>query len=167
MSSIVSRRPPVSGSTSHSKERRWMSIRLGRSRTLSRRAKLRRVRRGASRAGTTATPQGRWRRANWEGATPRGGRRAAPCQSSTGRRGPPFEGLSALTDPARAPAYVARDAVGGRLRLLADRGRVAVRGRARHRPRPRPPPTGAWHLASRPPPRQGTSVAGARGAGHL
>src|SRR5471030_2411583 len=44
MSSIVSRRPPVSGMVNHSNERRWMSMRLGTSSGLFRRAKLRRVR---------------------------------------------------------------------------------------------------------------------------
>src|SRR5215213_310756 len=59
MSSIVSRRPPLSASTSQSKDFFWMSIRLGTSRTLSRRAKLRRVRVAASAAAKTATPKGR------------------------------------------------------------------------------------------------------------
>src|SRR4051794_22388205 len=57
MSSMVSRRPPVSGSTSQSKDLRWMSMRLGTSRTLFRRAKLRRVLRASTR-GKTATPRG-------------------------------------------------------------------------------------------------------------
>src|SRR4051794_9814364 len=43
MSLIVSRRPPDFGSVSSSKERRWMSIRCGTSRGLSRREKLLRV----------------------------------------------------------------------------------------------------------------------------
>src|SRR5690349_21714315 len=43
MSLIVSRRPPAFGSVSSSKERRWMSIRCGTSRGLSRREKLLRV----------------------------------------------------------------------------------------------------------------------------
>src|SRR6202000_3213286 len=37
---IVSRRPPLTGSVSSSKERRWMSIRCGTSSGLSRREKL-------------------------------------------------------------------------------------------------------------------------------
>src|SRR4051795_28281 len=53
MSSIVSRRPPDSVPVSQANERRWISMRLGTSRTLSRRAKLRRVR-GASTAATGA-----------------------------------------------------------------------------------------------------------------
>src|SRR3954451_10838821 len=57
MSSIVSRSPPFSGSTSQSNDFFWMSIRLGTSRTLSRRAKLRRVRRASGEA-KTATPRG-------------------------------------------------------------------------------------------------------------
>src|SRR4051794_3303607 len=55
MSSIVSRRPPPSGPTSQAKDFFWMSIRLGTSRTLSIRAKLRRMR-GASTEAKTATP---------------------------------------------------------------------------------------------------------------
>src|SRR5215203_3567811 len=43
MSLIVSRRPPFFGSVSSSKERRWISIRWGTSRGLSRREKLLRV----------------------------------------------------------------------------------------------------------------------------
>src|SRR5918996_2179347 len=49
-SSIVSRRPPLSVSTSHSNERRWMSIRFGTSRAFSRREKARRVRAASTRA---------------------------------------------------------------------------------------------------------------------
>src|SRR5580692_4660589 len=50
MSSIVSRRPPFCGSVSHSNERRWISIRLGTSQDLFRRAKVRRVRRASAAA---------------------------------------------------------------------------------------------------------------------
>src|ERR1700733_9754479 len=50
MSSIVSRRPPFCGSVSHSNERRWISIRLGTSHDLFRRAKVRRVRRASAAA---------------------------------------------------------------------------------------------------------------------
>src|SRR5579871_3701979 len=50
MSSIVSRRPPFCASVSHSKERRWISIRLGTSTGLFRRAKVRRVRRASAAA---------------------------------------------------------------------------------------------------------------------
>src|SRR5215210_4136267 len=56
MSSIVSRRPPFWGSVSQAKDLRWISMRFGTSRTLSRRAKLRRVR-GASTEATGATPR--------------------------------------------------------------------------------------------------------------
>src|SRR4051794_22845048 len=56
MSSIVTRRPPSLGSVSQAKDLRWISMRLGTSRTLSRRAKLRRVR-GASTEATGATPR--------------------------------------------------------------------------------------------------------------
>src|SRR4051794_24677385 len=102
MSSIVSRRPPVSGSTSHSNERRWMSIRFGRSRTLSRRAKLRRVR-GTSRAGTTATPQGRWRRANWEGAARAGGAETRPANLAQADADPPSRGCQRSRTPPEPP----------------------------------------------------------------
>src|SRR3712207_606693 len=57
MSSIVSRRPPLSVSTSQENDFFWMSMRFGTSRTLSSRAKLRRVR-GASTEAKTATPLG-------------------------------------------------------------------------------------------------------------
>src|SRR4051794_21222372 len=56
MSSIVSRRPPAFGSVSQAKDLRWMSMRLGTSRTLSRRAKERRAR-DASTTATEATPR--------------------------------------------------------------------------------------------------------------
>src|SRR5688500_15782950 len=49
-SSIVSRRPPLSVSTSHANERRWMSIRLGTSSVFSRRENERRVRAASARA---------------------------------------------------------------------------------------------------------------------
>src|SRR6202011_618664 len=69
MSSIVSRRPPFWGSVSQAKDRRWMSIRLGTSTVLLRRAKLRRVRR-ASAAAKKTTPSEGERRAE-EGAEAR------------------------------------------------------------------------------------------------
>src|SRR3954452_13359534 len=49
-SSIVSRRPPFLVLTSHSNERRWMSMRWGTSRTFSRLEKLRRARVASTRA---------------------------------------------------------------------------------------------------------------------
>src|SRR3954464_15063523 len=55
MSSMVSRSPPPAGSTSQSKDFFWISMRLGTSRTLSSRAKLRRVGGGSTQA-KTATP---------------------------------------------------------------------------------------------------------------
>src|SRR5215218_5452340 len=57
MSSIVSRRPPFSVSTSQSNDFFWISMRFGTSRTLSSRANERRVR-GASMEAKTATPLG-------------------------------------------------------------------------------------------------------------
>src|SRR3954452_12062811 len=56
MSSIVSRNPPPSGSTSQAKDFFWMSIRFGTSTDLSRRANVRRVREPSTEA-KTATPQ--------------------------------------------------------------------------------------------------------------
>src|SRR5918999_1014087 len=98
MSSIVSRSPPASGSTSQSNDRRWMSIRLGTSRDLFRRAKERRAR-GAATLGKTATPQG------VEGGQQGGGGalhgESATVQDSTARCRP-HGGPSALTDPARS-----------------------------------------------------------------
>src|SRR5215207_10600941 len=52
---MVSRRPPFFVSTSFSKDRRWVSMRGGPSRTFSRREKLRRVRAASARA-KAATP---------------------------------------------------------------------------------------------------------------
>src|SRR6185295_17721751 len=56
MSSIVSRSPPPSVSTSQAKDFFWMSIRFGTSTDLSRRANVRRVREPSTEA-KTATPQ--------------------------------------------------------------------------------------------------------------
>src|SRR4051795_412230 len=101
MSSIVSRRPPFSVSTSQAKDFFWISMRLGTSRTLSRRAKLRRVR-GASTAAKTATPQGdRGRQERGRGCC-RGNQKARPAKIAQGEPDP-CEGRSALTDPVRLP----------------------------------------------------------------
>src|SRR3954471_20373957 len=107
---MVSRRPPFSVSTSHSKERRWMSIRLGSSRGVWRRAKVRRWR-GASTGAKTTTPSG-----FGEG---KAGGKARPVKiaqedtplpgRSTGRHGPRSE----------AARYVALLLLEERLRLLA------------------------------------------------
>src|SRR3954453_2146352 len=105
MSSMVSRSPPVLGSVSQAKDLRWMSIRLGSSRGVSRRANDRRVR-GASTEAKAATPRG--------GGERRAGAlynlkwlESATSKDSTGDRRP-REGPSALTDPALGSAYVAR-----------------------------------------------------------
>src|SRR3954447_7318972 len=122
MSSIVSRRPPLEGSVSQSKDLRWMSMRLGTSRTLSRRAKDRRTRR-ASAAGTV--------------------RRLLPARAEKAgvsrRGGPRARGLANLAQQADAPSG-AVDAHGPRpgrfrvcgagadverLRLSVDGGMVA------------------------------------------
>src|SRR3954466_2511704 len=121
MSSIVSRRPPFSVSTSQAKDFFWMSIRLGTSRTLSRRAKFRRVR-GASTAAKGATPQGTRRTAERGARVLPGGIKARPSKIAQGQTDP-CEGRSALTDPVLRDPYVADQRAGGRLRLLADSGR--------------------------------------------
>src|SRR3954465_9048418 len=111
MSSIVSRRPPASGSVNHSNDLRWMSMRLGTSRVLSRRAKERRTR-GASTAGTVGRLLLEERKAG-----------------RSGRGGPETRGLAKIAQQADAPsgavdahgprpgrsAYVARCLVVGRL----------------------------------------------------
>src|SRR3954449_10139674 len=117
MSSMVSSKPPPSGSTSQANDFFWMSIRLGTSIDLSRRANVRRVR-GASTEAKTATPRGgreragevRWTCRRHTGAT---------SQDSTGVGGPPGEGRSALTDPARPGSRMWREGHCGRLRLSA------------------------------------------------
>src|SRR5215210_2847965 len=114
MSSIVSRRPPFSVSTSQAKDFFWMSIRFGTSRTLSSRANERRVR-GASMEAKTATPLGLGERATGGGtlATHRGdgGRKSATIQDSTGA-GVPLRGAVGAHGPrpARSP-YVAEGAL--------------------------------------------------------
>src|SRR5919199_1063128 len=106
MSSMVSRRPPLSGSTSHANERFWMSIRFGTSRVLFRRAKLRRVRGASSAAKAAKPPQGGRGRIE-RGAGRAGGHTGATSQDSTGEGGPLEGALGAHGPrPARAP-YVA------------------------------------------------------------
>src|SRR6476620_456091 len=128
MSSMVSRRPPFSVSVSHSKERRWMSIRLGTSRVLFRRANERRVR-GTSTRGKTATPQGVG--TDEEGGAFIAGQSAtsqfstAPCCAlprAFGAHGP---------RPANPRMWRGRRAA-GRLRLLAEARSVAVAARRLH-----------------------------------
>src|SRR5690349_3323086 len=112
MSSIVSRRPPVSGSVSQAKDFFWMSIRFGTSRAFERRAKLRRVR-GASTGAKTATPRA-------VESEQRGGAKARPAKIAQGIAAL-CGGLSALTDPAREPRVCGAGIhLGGRLRLSAD-----------------------------------------------
>src|SRR5215208_7178739 len=98
MSSIVSLSPPPSGSTSQEKDFFWISIRLGTSRTLSSRAKLRRVR-GASTEAKTATPQG-WLGGRRERTRGLGTYKARPAKIAQGALDP-CEGRSTLTDPVR------------------------------------------------------------------
>src|SRR3954451_12418435 len=118
MSSIVSRKPPPSGSTSQANDFFWMSIRLGTSIDLSRRANVRRVR-GASTEAKTATPRGGRERAGEVRWTCQG-HTGATSQDSTGVGGPPGEGRSALTDPARPGSRMWREGHCGRLRLSAE-----------------------------------------------
>src|SRR5579871_560850 len=107
MSSIVSRRPPPVGSVSHSNERRWISIRLGTSRGLFRRAKLRRVR-STEAAGKLRLLRGRERTDESAGAQTTKDSTAKLCPREGGRhsRTPPLE-----------RSYVARADLPGRLRL--------------------------------------------------
>src|SRR3954471_7343727 len=118
MSSIVSRNPPPSGFTNQANDFFWISIRLGTSTDLSRRANVRRVR-GASTEAKTATPQG-VRRATGEVRGSCQGHTGATSQDSTGGFGPPGEGRSALTDPARPGSRMWREGHCGRLRLSAE-----------------------------------------------
>src|SRR3954452_7061703 len=138
MSSMVSRRPPPSGSTSQSNDRRWMSMRLGTSRDVFRRAKERRAR-GAATLGKTATPQGVERSGQQGGGALRG--KARPSKIARGKAAP-AGGHSALTDPARSGRVCGAAPVFGRLRLLADGGRVAPAGTSRHHAVLRPPRAG-------------------------
>src|SRR3954454_9176297 len=135
MSSIVSRRPPFSVSTSQANDFFWMSIRLGTSRTLSSRANERRVR-GASMEAKTATPLGLasgQRAAALRANLTRGttGAKARPTRIAQGVAYP-CEGQSALTDPVRPAApYVAEGAhwtaaTIGRLPALYRRGQARV-----------------------------------------
>src|SRR5919112_803743 len=119
MSSIVSLSPPPSGSTSQEKDFFWISIRLGTSRTLSSRAKLRRMR-GASTEAKTATPQG-WLGGRESGALTDSTKpdKARPAKIAQGVPDP-CEGRSALTDPVRPGSRMWREGRGGRLRLSAE-----------------------------------------------
>src|SRR3954463_6783009 len=121
MSSIVSRRPPVSVSTSQLNDFFWMSIRLGTSRTFSRRANERRVR-GASTEAKTATPRDGRGQSAGRGIVAAGGsallawvvrardgrrRKSATNQDSTGDSGTPWGRVGAHGPrPTRTP-YVA------------------------------------------------------------
>src|SRR6478609_7912566 len=112
MSSIVSRNPPPSGSTSQAKDFFWMSMRFGTSTERLRRANVRRVR-GASTEAKTATPRG-GRKA---GAEVRGlcqGHTSATNQDSTGGCGPPVRGSQrSRTPPGPYPVCGGEGAVDG------------------------------------------------------
>src|SRR5918998_3433726 len=144
MSSIVSRRPPFSVSTSQANDFFWMSIRLGTSRTLSSRANERRVR-GASMEAKTATPLGlasgqRAVRlpAALSDRVASGGAKSATVQDSTGASGPLGGAVDAHGPrPALAP-YVAERALWtaatiGRLAQVYRRAQVPARARGRAR----------------------------------
>src|SRR3954463_2750250 len=120
MSSIVSRKPPFSVSTSQAKDFFWMSIRLGTSRTLSRRANERRVR-GASTAAKRATPQELGGRQSEGRGCCREGIKARPAKIAQGYADP-CEGRSALTDPVLCGPYVAGLPAGRPVRTSADPG---------------------------------------------
>src|SRR5918994_4121647 len=117
-------RSRLSVSTSQSNDFLWMSIRLGTSSTLSRRAKFRRVR-GASREAKTATPQVETCEDGAQRLTPRAGElslrgtQARPAKIAQGGAHP-SEGHSALTDPARPGPRMWRGGRCGRLRLSAE-----------------------------------------------
>src|SRR3954447_14543100 len=112
-SSIVSRSPPFSVSTSHSNERRWMSIRFGSSSEVPRRAKVRRWR-GASTGAKTAAPSER----SGEGKT---GAQSATRQDSTARHAPSGTWEWPSRTPSRGSAVCGGALPEGRLRLLAGR----------------------------------------------
>src|ERR1700754_4888852 len=120
MSSMVSRNPPPSGSTSQAKDFFWMSMRLGTSIALFRRAKVRRVR-GASTEAKTATPQGDRRTAERGAGRAEARHTGATVQISTGGHGPPCEVLPSLTYPVRPDSRMCREGHCGRLRLSAER----------------------------------------------
>src|SRR3954453_17401389 len=112
MSSIVSRKPPPSGSTSQANDFFWISIRLGTSIDLSRRANVRRVR-GASTEAKTATPRGD-RRATGEVRWTCRGHTGATTQDSTGGCGPPVRGARrSRTPPGPYPVCGGEDTVDG------------------------------------------------------
>src|SRR4051812_23616250 len=112
MSSIVSRNPPPSGSTNQAKDFFWMSMRLGTSTDLSRRANVRRVR-GASTEAKTATPRGGRSGAGEVRGTCRG-HTGATSQDSTGEHGPPVRGARrSRTPPGPAPVCGGEGTVDG------------------------------------------------------
>src|SRR3954451_13700821 len=112
MSSIVSRNPPPSGSTSQSKDFFWMSMRFGTSIDLSRRAKVRRVREASTEA-KTATPRGgRGGAGEVRGSCRR--HTGATSQDSTGGGEPPARGARrSRTPPRPAPVCGGKGAVDG------------------------------------------------------
>src|SRR5687767_206173 len=103
MSSIVSRKPPPSASTSQENDFFWMSIRFGTSIDRSRRANVRRVR-GASTEAKTATPR-EGRRAAGRLRKRCQGHTGATNQDSTGGHGPPGGGARRSRTPS-GPAPV-------------------------------------------------------------
>src|SRR3954451_9859162 len=113
MSSIVSRRPPFSVSTSQANDFFWMSIRFGTSSDLSSRANVRRMR-GASIAAKAATP-GELRASRAGVRSSLGaGEDGATHQDSTGRCEPLFGALGAHGPrPARLPYVAGRAEVDG------------------------------------------------------
>src|SRR4051794_15289249 len=139
MSLIVSRNPPVFGSVSSSKERRWISIRWGTSRGFSRREKLLRVTGAAFERAKSATPQGGQRdvgtaqiwagKLKWRATAKNNTRRHAPASLAL-RRGSRLGQRVALFELDRGPSLlkfsfelvglVALDALFDRFRGLVD-----------------------------------------------
>src|SRR3954468_18510270 len=128
MSSMVSRRPPLSVSTSQAKDFFWMSMRFGTSSTLSRRAKLRRVRRASGEAKGGDSSRGRlggeggvdWGADSLRGPT----LKSATRQDSTAVPSTPVRGRPTLTDPILRRSRMWRGRGGGGRRLLVGRGEV-------------------------------------------
>src|SRR4051794_10918188 len=113
MSSMVSRSPPPSGSTSQAKDFFWMSMRFGTSSPLVRRANVRRVR-GASREAKTATPQGDRRTAERGADRAEARHQARPSKIAQGTADPCARGSRrSRTPPGPSPVCGGKGTVGG------------------------------------------------------
>src|SRR3954452_23894871 len=113
MSSMVSRSPPPSGSTSQAKDFFWMSMRFGTSSPLVRRANVRRVR-GASREAKTATPQGDRRTAERGAGRAEARHQARPSKIAQGTADPCARGSRrSRTPPGPSPVCGGKGTVDG------------------------------------------------------